>query len=84
MSSLLYLVLFYVFAGIDLSGNRLLVVKELSCETAAFPYFQVQPSVRLSANSRNAHMGTYKHHIDMASHKRTALQASTETHKQHE
>lgn len=52
------LMLFYVFAGRDLSGNRLLLVKELSFETAAFPYFQVQLAVILIANSRNAYMGT--------------------------
>lgn len=51
------LVLFYVFAGRDLSGNRLLLVKELSFQTAAFPYFQVQLTVLLTANSRNAYMG---------------------------
>lgn len=79
MSSLLYPVLFYVFTVIDLSGNRLPLVKEVSCETAAFPYFQVQPAVRLSANSRKSPMGIYKHHIDVASHKLTALQVSTET-----
>lgn len=81
MSLPLYFALFYVFAGIDQSGNRLLLIKELPYETAAFPSFQVQPAVRLSANSSNAHMGTYSHYIGMATHKRTALQASTETQK---
>lgn len=79
MSSLPYPVLFYVFTGIDLSGNRLPLVKEVSCETAAFPYFQVQPAVRLRSNSRKSPVGIYKHHIDLASHKLTALQVPTET-----
>lgn len=67
MSSLLYLLLFYVFyvfAGIGLSGSRLPLVKELSGETAAFSYFQVSPEVRLSENSRNNMHGnvqTYRH-----------------------
>lgn len=78
MSSFLYLVLFYAFTGIDLSRNRLLLDKELSCETGAFPCFQFQPAVRPSTNSRNAHVGTYKDHIVTASHKCTALEASTE------
>lgn len=75
VSSLLCLVLFYVSDGMVHVWKQLPLVKELSCETAAFPYCWVQPAVTLECKFQKCTSGNIQTPWPAIN---TALQASTE------
>lgn len=76
VSSLLYLVLFYVSDGIYLSENSYHLLRGCLVRQLLFPVFEISQQGHSSANSRNAHVGAYEHHGQPQTHSFTSIHRS--------
>lgn len=74
--SLLYLVLFYVSDGKCLSENSYHLLRSCLVRQLLFPIFEISQQWHSSANSRNAHVGAYKHHGQPQPHSFTSIHRS--------
>lgn len=75
-SLLVYLVLFYVADGICLSENSYHLLRGCLVGQLLFPLFEISQQWHSSANSRNAHVGAYKHRGQPQTHSFTNIHRS--------